>query len=246
MGNGSCSGKPLMSVVIPVLNEKDQVNSLLGRLPDVSAGQNCQVIIVDGSPSGSTIQAIDHQGLRFEIKKVLSPKGRGIQMNAGAAAADGRILVFLHADTVLGKNAFQEIESIICSGKEYVGGAFDLGIDSPRPIFRIIEQVASLRSRITRIPYGDQAFFVRADYFRRIGGFADIPLMEDVELLRRIKRRGDRICIVPRKAWTSSRRWEKEGVIFCTLRNWMLYSMYLYGVAPERLAMYYPNKEEIA
>jgi rSAM/selenodomain-associated transferase 2 len=232
----------LMSVVIPVLNEKDQIHRLLGHLSDGLFAADCQVIIVDGNPSGSTIQAIDHQGLRFEIKKIISPKGRGIQMNAGAAQADGCVLVFLHADTILEIGAFQEIESVLCSRKNYVGGAFDLGIDSPRPVFRIIEKVASLRSRITRIPYGDQAFFVRTDYFRTIGGFSEIPLMEDVDLLRRIKKRGDRICIVPRKAWTSPRRWEQEGVLSCTLRNWMLYALYLCGVAPERLAMYYPKQ----
>ena len=232
----------MVSVIMPVLNEKDQIHRVLNRLSAAAAGMDCQVIIVDGSPHGGTIQAIDHHGLPFVIKKVIAPKGRGIQMNAGAKEADGRILLFLHADTVLEDGAFQEIESVICSRRGYVGGAFDLGIASPRPVFRIIEKVASLRSRITRIPYGDQAFFIRADYFRKIGGFPGIPLMEDVDLLRRIKKRRDRICFIPQKAWTSSRRWEQEGVVCCTLRNWTLLLLYLCGVAPERLAMYYPKQ----
>ena len=242
MGKPHSRIKPPVSVIIPVLNEKDQIHRVLYHLSAVSAGMDCQVIIVDGSPHGSTIQVINNQEMHFPIKKVIAPRGRGIQMNAGAKEADGRILVFLHADTFFEKGALQEIESVIGSERGYVGGAFDLGIASPKPIFRIIEKVASLRSRITRIPYGDQAFFARADYFRKIGGFSEIPLMEDVDLLRRIKERRDRICFIPKKAWTSSRRWEQEGVVSCTLRNWTLQLLYLCGVAPERLVMYYPKQ----
>jgi hypothetical protein len=122
---------------------------------------------------------------------------------------------------------------------EVVAGAFDLGIRSGRPVFRLIETAASLRSRITRVPYGDQAIFIRKDYFHATEGFREIPLMEDVELMRRIRKAGDRISIIPERVRTSPRRWEKEGVLFCTLRNWTLITLYFLGVPPEKLARFY-------
>ena len=120
-----------------------------------------------------------------------------------------------------------------------VGGAFDLRIDSRRIVFRVIETIASLRSRLTRIPYGDQAMFIRASYFRTLGGFKEIPIMEDVDLMQRIKRNGKRIAIFREPVITSARRWEREGPGFGTLRNWFLMALYLCGVAPERLARFY-------
>jgi hypothetical protein len=120
-----------------------------------------------------------------------------------------------------------------------VGGAFDLGIDSKRFAFRVIEKMASWRSRLTRIPYGDQAIFIRADYFRQLGGFRNIPIMEDVELMQRIKQKKGEIKIISKRVLTSPRRWEKEGIVFCTLRNWFLISLYFMGVRPETLARLY-------
>jgi len=168
----------------------------------------------------------------------MAQRGRARQMNKGAVHAGGKILLFLHADTLLPEGALQRISALMEKGA-VVAGAFELGIDSARPVFRIIEKAASLRSRILRIPYGDQAIFIRKDYFRALGGFREIPLMEDVELMRRIKKAGDRISIIPEKVKTSPRRWEKEGILFCTLRNWTLISLYFLGVSPERLAKFY-------
>jgi GT2 family glycosyltransferase len=148
------------------------------------------------------------------------------------------VLLFLHADTVLPPAAFERIAEAM-RDEGCVGGAFDLRIDSRRTGFRVIEKVASLRSRLTRIPYGDQAIFIRASCFRTLGGFREIPLMEDVDLMRRIKRKGWRIVIFREPVITSARRWEKEGLVFGTLRNWFLMTLYLCGVPPERLARYY-------
>jgi len=103
----------------------------------------------------------------------------------------------------------------------------------------VIEKIASIRSRLTRIPYGDQAIFIRRNYFQALGGFKDIPIMEDVELMRRIKRRRGKIMILKDKVKTSPRRWEAEGVVFCTLRNWFLITLYLLGFKPETLARFY-------
>lgn len=120
-----------------------------------------------------------------------------------------------------------------------IGGAFDLGIESDRFAFRIIEIMGSLRSRLTRLPYGDQAIFIRADFFRKIGGFKEIPLMEDVELMQRIKNNEAQIIILKDRVLTSPRRWEKEGIIFCTLRNWLLAILFSLGIKPEILARFY-------
>jgi rSAM/selenodomain-associated transferase 2 len=190
--------------------------------------------VVDGEVKGGTVRAITHDN----ILTTSSPKGRGIQMNEGAALATGKILLFLHVDTQLPQDALRLIETAM-EDERFVAGAFDLGIQSPSPVFRIIERAASVRSRITRIPFGDQAIFIRRDYFKQIGGYQEIPVMEDIEIMDRIKKRGDRICIIPSRVSTASRRWEQEGIARCTLRNWTLQILYLLGVSPCKLSQLY-------
>ena len=193
-----------------------------------------EIIIVDGDPVGDTISVVKNR----KVIKILGKKGRGIQLNTGAEAASGIMLLFLHADTFLASDCLNHIVRI-GQQSDVVGGAFDLGIKSERKVFRIIEGMVFLRTRLTHIPYGDQAIFVRREFFNRIGGFKEIPIMEDVELMQRIKNLGGKIAIVPSKALTSSRRWEKEGVVFCTLRNWVLITLFLMGVSPIRLSKFY-------
>jgi rSAM/selenodomain-associated transferase 2 len=159
-------------------------------------------------------------------------------MNAGASVARGEVLIFLHADTLVPDSAFSRINSVLEDTK-VVGGAFDLGIQSNRLIFKVIGKVASVRSRITRIPYGDQGIFIRRKYFHAIGGYRDLPLFEDVEIMQRIKRRGDKISILSEKIYTASRRWEGEGIFYCTLRNWIVLVLYCCGVSPHKLVRYY-------
>jgi rSAM/selenodomain-associated transferase 2 len=164
-------------------------------------------------------------------------------MNAGAAAAEGDILVFLHADTRLPMDALELIDKVMAQ-PGLAGGAFDLGIRSNRLIYRIIATTASLRSRLTGIPYGDQAIFIRRTYFKQLGGYPDIPLMEDVAFMRQIKKAGGRIHMIPKCVSTSPRRWEKEGVLYTTLRNWILFVSYSLGVSPETLARYYRSGKD--
>ena len=164
--------------------------------------------------------------------------GRGKQMNEGASIASGSILLFLHADTALPPDALKLIAAAM-QKTTYVAGAFDLGIKSERSVFRVIEFAASLRSRITRIPFGDQAVFIRKEYFDVIGGFKEIPIMEDVEIMQGIKKRGDKIVILPQKTFTSSRRWEAEGILYSTLRNWVLQILYFFGISPHKLSRFY-------
>jgi hypothetical protein len=159
-------------------------------------------------------------------------------MNLGAGLALAPICLFLHADTRLPSTALVDIQRIL-RGASLAGGAFDLGIDSPKKAYRLIESVASLRSRLTRIPYGDQAIFIRKNAFWRLGGYRAIPLMEDVDLMRRLKRAGLRIALLNKRVSTSPRRWEQEGALYCTLRNWALMALYLVGWPVERLAKYY-------
>jgi rSAM/selenodomain-associated transferase 2 len=161
-------------------------------------------------------------------------------MNTGASVATGKILIFLHADTELPVHALKKIDSLL-EQEEYVGGAFDLGIKSDRFIFKVIEKLSSWRSRMNRVPFGDQAIFIRREYFNEIGGYKEIPLMEDVELMRRIKKSGNKIWIFYDRVMTSPRRWEEEGVIYCTLRNWTLRVLYLLGTSPHKLAVFYKS-----
>jgi len=223
-----------LSVIIPVWKEASIINLSIEHAENTVKDRLLEIIVVDGDPKGGTINAI-RSG---RVIRIVSEKGRGLQLNAGALHASGSILVFLHADTRLPMDSGRLIFSAF-NNDRIVAGAFDLKIDSDRNIFRIIERMASLRSRLTRIPYGDQAIFIRRDYFRTLGGFHNIPLMEDVELMRRIKQKKDKIHILKRQVITSSRRWEKEGIIYCTARNWALISLYFLGVKPKRLIHFY-------
>ena len=172
------------------------------------------------------------------VKTAISEKGRGHQMNLGASLAEGEILIFLHADTLLPPDALELIETAMADGSR-IAGAFDLAIDSERPAYRLIEKAASFRSRVTRIPYGDQTIFIRKGDFRDFGGFRNIPIMEDVEFMQRIKKRKGKICIIGKAVRTSPRRWEKEGIVYTTLRNWLIIALYLCGAKPEKLIRFY-------
>lgn len=224
------------SIIVPVFHEGERINDLIEYVNRLDSEGNSEIIIVDGAQEKDTLTAIRSN----HVIKISSEQGRAKQMNAGASIARGEILVFLHADTELPTDALRKIGSFI-EQKEYVGGAFDLGIKSDKLIFKAIGTISSLRSRLNRIPFGDQAIFIRREYFNKMGGYKEIPLMEDVELLRRIKKSGDRIRIFHDRVMTSPRRWEREGVIYCTLRNWILQALYLSGVSPEKLTDFYKS-----
>ena len=222
------------SFIIPVWSEEAIISRTIEHVRNLSASGSEEIIVVDGDPAGRTIKAVRHMG----VKTATSEKGRGRQMNIGASLAEGEILVFLHADTLLPPDALELIEKAMEDGSR-IAGAFDLAIESERPAYRLIEKAASLRSRMTRIPYGDQTVFIRKNDFLALGGFSDIPIMEDVEFMQRIKKKKGKICIIGKAVRTSPRRWEEEGVVYTTLRNWLLLSLYLCGVKPERLARFY-------
>ena len=225
------------SIIVPVLHESDRIKLLFDHLNSLESRREREIIVVDGSPDRDTIEAIRNE----QVIKITSEKGRAKQMNDGACVARGEFLIFLHADTELPADAFTKIDSVM-EGNRYVGGAFELGIESEKFIYKALGRWASIRCRLTRIPYGDQAIFVRRDYFNRIGGYREIPIMEDVELMRRIKKLGDKICILSSRVMTSRRRWEQEGFLYVNLRNTVLLLSYLLGVSPETLAHFYEKR----
>ena len=230
---------PDISIIIPVWNETGTINTTLKKLKHQSLDKSIEVIIVDAHPAGTTLQAINvRPSAHFIIKTDQTEQGRGLQMNRGAQLANSPALLFLHADTFLPPGAFDAILAVL-KKPNFVGGAFDLHILSNRWGYRVIETVASIRSRLTRLPYCDQAIFLRKAYFDLLGGFRPFPIMEDVDLMRRIKNCGDRIQIISTPVQTNPRRWEEEGLIYGTLRNWTLMVLFLAGVSPQRLVKWY-------
>ena len=223
-----------ISVVIPVYREREHVNEAISHLRRQGWPGGLEVIVVDGEQSGTTLRAIRDAG----VKTAVASGGRGAQMNAGAASARGEMLLFLHADTRLPPNGLSLASDLLVSHGR-LAGAFLLGIASPRPALRAVAAVANVRSRLMRIPYGDQALFFRTEIFHAAGGFRNIPIMEDVELMRRLRRMGIRIGFVNARVSTSARRWHREGVVYTTLRNWTLLTLFWLGVSPRRLARYY-------
>ena len=183
---------PAISIIIPVLNETKNISEIIQHIRELDADGAAEIIVVDGDPKGSTVTTIKDEGVRT----ALSEKGRALQMNRGAALATGDVLLFLHADTLLPSNAFGLIKAAM-NDKGFVGGAFDLGFNTRRKIFRITEAYVFLRTRLTMRPFGDQAIFIRHHHFAQLGGYRDIPVMEDVELMKRIRKRGDRISHHP-------------------------------------------------
>lgn len=222
------------SIITPVLNESNGIREFLNHVREQAGGIPVEIIVVDGDTGGSTIREIEDGG----ITSMTAPCGRGAQMNAGAARASGAILLFLHADTHLPHGAFEAISEVL-EDENIVGGAFDLSIGSDRHLLHLAARCASLKHRLTRVPYGDQAIFLRADFFHSIGGYLEIPLFEDVELMKRIRRLKKHIAILPNRVTTSPRKWESDGVCFTIIRNMVLQALFMAGVSPALLVKLY-------
>jgi len=219
------------SVIVPVLGEEARVNALVDHIRTVGYGRGVEILVADGHPQRSTLAALDRPG----VLAVPAPRGRARQMNAAARHAGGDVLVFLHADCALPGGAFEAMDRVLADGTRQAG-AFDLGIRSSRWSLRLIARAASLRSRLTLAPYGDQAQFFTRAAFTALGGFADMPILEDVDIMVRARRAGLRIGFAKGRTLASPRRWEAEGVWRRTLLNWYIIILYTLGVPPERLA----------
>jgi len=225
----------MLSIIIPVLNEAENIERLLRELAVTCP--DAEIIAADGGSRDGTLEVVQSFP---RVRLVSGQRGRARQMNAGARVAGGNVLLFLHSDTHLPVGALRAIQGV-WSHPGVVGGRFDVRFDSERPIFRLIAALMNLRSRLSGIFTGDQAIFLRREVFEELGGYPDIPLMEDVEFTRRLKRKGRLACLRLR-ATTSARRWEREGVLRTILLMWTLRFLYFIGVPPERLhRMYYPR-----
>jgi rSAM/selenodomain-associated transferase 2 len=227
------------SIIIPVLHESEIINTLLKSLKQLEIDEPYEIIIVDGSSTQDTLQVITDK----TIIKCSCQQGRGRQMNTGASHASGDILIFLHADTFLPTNALLLIQKTL-QNKQLVGGAFTLKIQSTKFFLKMIAAVSTFRSQITHAPYGDQVIFLKKSYFDAVRGYQDIPLMEDVDLMRRIRKKKGEIIILPTPVITSDRRWNQEGLYYTALRDTIIIFLYWCGMPAEKLAKFYPWQKQ--
>lgn len=223
----------MISIIIPVLNEAQSIAATLNCMQSMRI-RGHQVILIDGGSHDDTIALAEPL-----VDRVLrSPTSRAVQMNAGAAAANGDLLWFIHADTHMTPDTDVLLtKALYDSEKKW--GRFDIRLSGIEPALRIIERMMNLRSRLSGIATGDQGIFIRRETFERIAGFADIPLMEDIEICKRMKRTAGRPLCLSRKLTTSSRRWEKQGILRTMVLMWRLRLAYWLGVNPADLAHRY-------
>lgn len=221
----------MVSVVIPVLNEAERLPMLLDELQGIGTKE---VIVVDGGSEDGSADLAEGRA-----KVVRSGPGRARQMNAGAAVATGDVLLFLHADTFLPEGALELIDKGMAD-PSVVGGRFRIELDNPLFIYRMIGRMINLREAIFGGFTGDQAIFVKRDVFEALGGYRDLPLMEDLDLARRLKRAGKTVRLRA-KVVTSARRWEKEGIAKTIVLMWFLRLAYLFGIDVRRLARLYAD-----
>lgn len=225
-----------LSVVVPVLDEAGTIESCLRALAPLRA-RGAEVIVVDGGSSDATTTL----AAPWCDRVTSAARGRAAQMNAGAIEARGDVLLFLHADTTLPPDADRLVlEGMRASGRRW--GRFDVRLSGTHPLLRVVERSMNWRSRLTAIATGDQGLFIERALFGAVGGFASMPLMEDIELSRRLRRHGRPLCLRA-QAVASSRRWENHGVLRTILLMWRLRLAYFLGADPVGLArIYYRNE----
>ena len=221
---------PAISIIIPTLNEAE---NLPATLASTKSSVDLEIIVVDGGSDDRTLELANSFGVRL----LTTTANRARQINAGGLAARSKVLLFLHGDTRL-PSGFESYVQDVLAMPGIVAGAFRLGIDGSKFGLRIIEMLANFRSRFLKMPYGDQAIFLRADLFHTVGGFPDMVIMEDFVLMKRIKKEG-RIVIAPVPVKTSARRWRKLGILKTTLINQAVLLGYFFGRDHEKLARWY-------
>lgn len=222
-----------VSVIIPALNEAAH---LAATIHAVQVESPHEILVVDGGSNDDTRNIALSSGAML----IDSKPGRAQQMNAGAAQATGHVLLFLHADTLLTDQWLQAVWTIL-DQPGVAAGAFGFRVAEDFPGRGVVEWATNLRSRWLQRPYGDQALFLPRLLFTELGGFADLPIMEDYELNQRLRRRG-RVAIAPAMAVTSARRWKNLGVVRTTVVNQIMIAAYLFGVSPNKLATFYRSQ----
>jgi rSAM/selenodomain-associated transferase 2 len=223
---------PALSIVIPVLDESANIRAALSRLADYRR-RGVEVIVVDGGSTDGTARIAS----TLANQVIAAPRGRARQLNAGAAAASGDALLFLHCDCILPDDADRIVLDALAQPAA-LWGRFDVRIEGRHPLLRVIAALMNARSRLTGIATGDQAIFVRRDAFERAGHFPDIPLMEDIAFSKAMKRTSRPFCLHA-KITTSGRRWEKNGVVRTMILMWRLRLAYFLGADPIALAKRY-------
>lgn len=226
---GAVDSRSRVSVIIPTLDEAAVIRL---AIESAASGGAHEVIVVDGGSQDNTCELAEKSGARV----MHCNPGRALQMNAGAAAASGDVLLFLHADTVLPRSAAELVRSTL-SRPGTVAGAFDFAVPRTARHTRLISAVGRTRARVTQRPFGDQGLFLPAWVFRELGGFAALPTMEDYEMVNRLRRIGH-IEILDEVAVSSARTWERRGLVRVTLTNLAVIVGYRLGIAPERLALW--------
>jgi rSAM/selenodomain-associated transferase 2 len=229
---------PLLSIVVPVRGDSAPLGALLAQLP---SRPGVQIIVSATGPSDAAAARI--RAARADVHWIDGPAGRGVQFNAGAAAAIGRWLWFVHADSRLPAGWFEGFEALDAR-EDVVGGAFAFRLDSGAWQARWLERAVAARVRLFGLPYGDQGIFVRRGVFNSLRGFLPIPLMEDVDFVRRLKRQG-RVVHLSEGMVTSPRRWEQRGWLRQSLSNLGTLTLYFLGVSPERLARRYDRRPNV-
>jgi rSAM/selenodomain-associated transferase 2 len=223
---------PALAIIIPVLDEAATIADALAALAAYRA-RGGEIIVVDGGSRDGTVEAARPLADRV----ITAPRGRGSQMNAGAAAARGDVLLFLHADTRLPPNSDRLVIEALARSKR-AWGRFDVTIAGRSPLLRVVAATMNLRSRLTGIATGDQAMFMTRTAFAQVGGFPDIALMEDIVMSRRLKHVSSPACLSARVT-TSGRRWDRDGVVRTILTMWRLRFAFFLGAEPARLARHY-------
>ncbi len=223
-----------VSVIIPALNESLNIGPAVQR---AAALEPYEIFVADGGSHDETPQLARAAGATV----VASPRGRAVQQNTAAQQASGDVLLFLHADCWLAPGALEQIAAALAPGR-VLGGAFRHRIEARGMLYRLIERGDSWRVRWFGLPYGDQGIFLTRQTFFQLGGFPETRLMEDVLLMRKL-RRVSPVALLPGPLYTSARRWEKHGVVRQTLRNWAILTAERLGVSPDRLAEYYARHD---
>ncbi len=208
-----------ISIIIPTLNEEEVIRQCLETLLNIP---DIEVIVTDGGSTDKTLEIVDQY---TDVKVVSSGMGRSIQMNKGATYANGNILLFLHADCVVPKEATQNIQHTFRNGL-FVGGAFKIKLLSDKFPYRLIEKGINFRATAFKLPYGDQGLFVKKSIFESLGGFKEMSICEDLDFICRLKKYG-KIIILNEEILSSIRRWRNNGILKTSLRNQLLLAMYV-------------------